>query len=280
MPEATLNKNYVIEEDQKGQAFPAIQANDYQPKNTKVEIKMGLSEESLNLLDSSAVELLAPTPEQVFYGESEVSFFAFSPEVRWVIVGRPSLFVLDKESGEYSQLERGMKLAGTKKVTVSKLFLCCVCNGELILNAEGNPQIFTLNLKSSKTTLIGNYKSQPGDGTIASLNTGLAKHYQAKGWLTHLVSVGIKAIPEKFTSKTGDSTVGIKFVLEAGAKPLTEQQQQIMFELARDPETIEMIKDPFGLKSKTSGATEASSSNQQQHASEDDMSVDYDEIPF
>lgn len=280
MTELTINKQYAIEDESRGQSFPALQATDYQPKNSKVVVNIGLSDESTGMLTDDAIFKLKFETETVSYGETEVTLHIPTSEVRWVIVGRPKLFLFDKDNGEYSLLQKGQKLKGTKKVTIAKLFLGCVCNGELLLTDEGKPQLFTLNLKSSKTALIGGYRSQPGDGTIESLNKGLNKHYDCKGWLTHLVSVDIKAVPERFTSGSGESSLGIKYVLEGSARILPEEQQKMMFEVANDREIKEIINDPFRVGSPSQAQEQPSSQQSSSQTETVEEEIDYDEIPF
>lgn len=276
----SLNSAYFIPDEERGISLPALQAETYKPVNTKQSVSMGFSPESVELIPEAVREMFGFRQVEAVYadGDAEVQLHIPTVDVRWVIVRRPSLFVYDKDSGEYSELVKGMKFAGTKKVTAAKLFLACVCDGTLVLDESDLPQLFTLKLTSSKTNLIGGPRSEPGDGTIESLNRGLCKHYNTRGWLTHLVSVAIKAVPEKFSQRNGDqSSLGIKFALDGNAKVLPEESQKILFDFVQTPQVVDLVKDPFGVLQKRSQEQPIAPASQGYQESEYE---EYDAIPF
>lgn len=251
--EATINTAYLIESDADRLSYPALQADIYQPRSISEAISIGLAEDSFNVLPESSQSLLNAESKLVTFGDNDVLFFALGT-VRIVLLGMPKLFKVNKDTGEYSHLVKGQKLAGTKTVTIARMFVLLLSDqGAFILGNDGNPQVFTLNLKSSKTELLGNAKSQAGDGSIASLNNGLRKHYKvSKGWLAHLVSVLIVAKPQKFTSsKSKESSMGIMFSFEGNAKILPELMQKQVFDLLQDDDLKQVMSDPFGLGEST-----------------------------
>jgi hypothetical protein len=247
----TLNVNYAIEEEDQGSRYPALQAETYKPVSLKQPIRIGLSQESVELLGGDALKALKCETVPAIYkgGDVEVDISVPTATLRWVIVGRPQIFLFDKDQEKYEHWPRGLKLAGTKKVTASRVLMACLCDGEILTDEAGLPQAFTLNLKSSKTQLVGGYNSKPGDGSIASLNKGLCDHWKQKGWLTHLVSVALKAVPEKFTQRNGDqSSLGVRFVLDGNASVLSEADQKTMFEFSQLSEIVEAVRNPFRLE--------------------------------
>jgi hypothetical protein len=131
---------------------------------------------------------------------------------------------------------------------------------EVLLNDEGEVQIFTLKMTSNKTALIGGYNdkdfgvSRNAEGkTLTALNAGLEAHYNTSGWLTHLVSVDLVAYPYVFTSSSSkESSMGIRFGLEGNARPLSQASQELAFNVCTNPKFQVKFSDPFGLNQKDS----------------------------
>lgn len=252
-----LNVSYGVKIEGLGQSYPAIQATTYQPRTMGESIQLCISEESFDLLSGQAREAINPTAISCNFGGDDVLMMAIGSELRFVMLGKPRVLCLDKETGEVTQLQKGMKLAGTKKVTATKLIMASV-HGDTVLEADdGTPQIFTLKLTSNKTALVDGDRSNPEMRSLDAMNTKLLKHYGLRRtWLGHLVSVQLGVKPEKFTSKaSGQSSVGIRFELMGGARPLPDPVQQRMGLLAQSEEVQELLKNPFA------------SSNQEQHDS-------------
>ncbi|MGL5061441.1 MAG: hypothetical protein ACRC62_15820 [Microcoleus sp.] len=246
-----INTAYLVEQEQDRQSYPALQASDYQPRNLNEKISIGMTEEIFQALHESSQQALQCETKGVTFGEEQVLFFCL-PQTQIVILGMPKLHVVDKDSGQVSHLQKGMKLAGTGRVTTAKLFVLLMQSQDsFVMDVNGSPQVFTLNLKSSKTALLGNNKSVVGDGTIASLNAGLRKHYKvSKGWLSHLVAVELVAVPTKFTSSQDKkvSSLGIMFQLQGTAKVLPESLQAQAFEILHDETLAKAMADPYGIK--------------------------------
>lgn len=185
--------------------------------------------------------------------------FVFPDGCRFVILGIPKVFIYDKETGEYSHPQRGVRLAGTGKVTATRIPMAVIKpNGEFILDGEGQPQVFTLKLTSSKTALLNGDKYDPEFKSITGLNKALQAHFKkSRASLTHLVSVGLGVAPKKFTSRQGDqSSIGIMFTLEGNAKPLPESDQGLTFALVAQEDFKAFLADPFRLKAQQAKADE------------------------
>lgn len=268
---AGINANYGVAMEESGPSLPALQATSYQPRTMGEKVRLCLSGESFDMLspDSPMAELCEAVV--VNYGSDDLTMFALPAGCRWVVLGVPRLFVLDKDSGEIGYPIRGSRLAGTRKVTITRLTLAMVLpDGELLMGADGLPQLFSLKLKSNKTTLVTGDKRDPEFKSLGDLNKALQAHFKKRGVsLTHLVSVALIAAPKKFTSSvTGETSMGVMFQLQGGAKPLSEAQQLMMFELLKDQEVLGLIQDPFRLK------------KQSEDLGNQPMSINPDDIDF
>lgn len=247
-----INASYAVELEEGGVSYPAIQGTTYQPRTLKEAVQLCLSADSVDLLVDPACagwEMV-----ECNFGDEDVPMFVIPKECRFVILGIPKVFIYDKESGEYSHPQRGVRLAGTGKVTATRLPLAVIKpDGEFILDGEGQPQIFTLKLTSSKTALLNGDKFDPEFKSIQGLNKALQAHFKkSRASLTHLVSVALGVAPKKFTSRQGDqSSIGIMFTLEGNAKPLPESAQALTFALVAQEDFKAFLADPFRLKAKT-----------------------------
>lgn len=230
------------------QKYPALQADNYQPRNTKETINLCMAEQSVELLSSDTITALNFKPHAASFGEEEVTVFVPQADIGWSILSMPRLYLYDKETKQYSNLPAGIKLAGTKKVTAAKVFMCATVGGNLLLDNEGKPQVFTLNLKSSKTRLLKAQVPSPDDRTLYSLNAGLSKQHGVKGWIAHLATVDLYAVPEKFTSSvSGDTSLGVMFTLGTKIELLNPGNQRAVFDRIQDPDLQADMKDPYGL---------------------------------
>lgn len=268
-----VNADYGIAIDEGGPKLPALQATTYQPRTMSEKVSLCLSEESFDMLDPEQGQHLGCTPEVCNFGDDDVTMWALPKACRFVVLGLPRLFILDKESGLYSYPVRGEKLAGTKKVTATRLTLAMIRpDGELLLDADARPQLFTLKLTSTKTCLVTGDKYDPDFKSLQDLNKALQGHFKKRGVsLTHLVSVGLDVTPKKFTSRgSGETSVGIIFTIGSAAKPLPESQQLMTYELLQDPDVLAMVQDPFHLKNREEPTA----------AVVDDGYPDYSDIPI
>jgi len=271
-----LNTAYAVAAEEMTTAYPAIQANEYRPRNSKESIRLCLSEDSFNMLDEQYTTVLGGAPDYSIFGEEQVQIFLLPKGVRFVALGIPKMFAIGKEDGKIDYLKRGEKLREANKVTITRIpLLMLLPDGSLVMDGE-RPQIFTLKLKSSKTKLVGGDIKDAEYRSLASLQKGLQKAFSGmRGQsLVHLVSVDIQAKPEKFSNGT-DSSMGVMFTLEGGAKVLSDDHQKLAFELVQDEEVQALIADPFGLK--------RNPQNESTDLVEDEASEttdDYDDIPF
>ena len=242
-----INPKFAIPSNQKEQQYPAVQVNSYKPQTLDEQITFCLSETSFELLpddNSLQTEVI-----ECIYGREKVLMHKITSDIKWIFLTIPRLFQQDKTTKEISFLQKGVKLYENNKVTIAKCFLACLVGSELVLDSEEKPQIFTLKLTSNKTQLIGNLNQSTEDKTIYSLNKGIQKHFKTKNNLVHLVSVELQAKVKEFVSeRTKESSLGVYFELVGNAKPLTQQQQQQVFNLVSDDYIIALFDDPFGLK--------------------------------
>lgn len=259
-----INAAYGVAMEESGPSLPALQATSYQPRTMTEEVKLCLSEESFDMLSPESPMAGLCEAVVVNYGAEDLTMFALPAGCRWVVLGVPRLFVLNKETGEIGYPQRGERLAGTQKVTIARVSLAMVLpDGELLLDGEGRPQLFTLKLKSNKTCLVTGDKRDADFKSLGDLNKALQAHFGRRNVsLTHLVSVALVATPKKFTSSvSGKTSMGVMFTLQGGAKPLSEAQQLMMFELLKDPEILGLIQDPFRLKKQSEEANQPMSIN-------------------
>jgi hypothetical protein len=244
--EPTVNTKYAIVSGSDREMFPSIQADIYQPRSESEEIFIGLAEKSFDLLGEPGQKSLDVKVKQVRLGKDDTAFFALPKDARVTLLGCPRVFLVNKNTGEYSNLIKGMKLRGSDWVTVARMFVLLIGkDGEFVVDGEGKPQVFTVLLKSTRSDLVGNYRD-PAPGTIVALNNALTKKYKARGSLLHLVSMNLLAVPtEAKSSVTNASKLTIKFKFGAGYKDLPEHMQEQAFKIATDKDLMAIMADPF-----------------------------------
>lgn len=277
----TLNTSYAIPTEERGQQHPAIQASDYQPRGKDVPVNLVLSPASFDLLSDSAQALLpAVNTIPCYYGDETQDMIVIPDAVRWVPLGKPKLFKQDKSTGDVNELRRGDKFKGTNWRTATRLSLAAVIGhdskttGQVLLDGDGNPQIFTLKLTSSKTKLLSSRDAE--DSTLDSLNQAILKHKKlSRMSLLHLVSVGLKAVPTKFEGEK-DSSWGVMFQFDGGARELPEPIQSQMFTFVQSEAVKELLQNPFGIGAQPQGNNNES----QPYAAESVDYADADAIPF
>jgi len=236
---------FAIKTQGAGPRFPAIQASNYRPSLSE-SLSLVLTETFYDLLSEESRERLNAKTILCDYGGGDVLGFELPQHIRWVILNRPRLFAEHRETGVISQLVKGEKLAETGKRTISKLFLAAVLDDDLLLDSDGNPQVFTLRLTSNKTNLLGGKNNSKEEKTIFNLNEALNQRLGRKAeWLVPLVSVSLVAEPRKFASSFGKSSVGVMFALKGDAKFLSPHQQQQIFDLISTDEFKKLSNNPF-----------------------------------
>ena len=249
---AGIDTKYAVKSDRTGQKYPALQATTYQPRNLDEKIEFCLSESSHSLLETKE-ELFNTKIVKCAYKRESVLMHQIISPVRWIFLNTPRIFLQDKKTKEISYPEKGVKLAGTDKVTIAKCFLTCLNGDSLILDSEKLPQIFTLKLTSNKTKLIGYLNNQSETKTILSLNNSLQQYFKTQDNLLHLVSVDLTVKPQEFVSSySGESSLGIEFAMEGDARVLSAEHQKQIFELISNEKIKEILDDPFSLRKNSS----------------------------
>jgi hypothetical protein len=276
--EATINTKFAIASGNDREMFPALQADIYQPRSESEEILIGLTEKYFDSLSESGQQSLDVTVKQVRLGKDDTAFFALPKDVRVVLLGVPRVFLVNKTTGEYSNLIKGMKLRGSDWVTVARMFVLVIGrDGEFVIAKDGKPQVFTVLLKSKRSELIGNYK-KPDDGTIVALSNALTKKYKVQGSLLHLVSLNLLAVPiEAKSSVTNASKLTIKFKFGAGYKTLPDGMQQQAFGVATDKKLLAIMADPFRINGAASNEHQDPLVTEESH---DDNEISMESIPF
>jgi hypothetical protein len=264
-----INKDYFTTTEDKGARYPYLQSTIYQPTAlSKKQLsgmaesdyitvggvayerpRMALSVDSVDMLDAAEVERLALEIETHMFGKEEVNLFVVPAWCRFIVLAKPKLYKVNKDSKEVSYLSRGDKLAGTGFVTTARLLLGMISNDQLVKDSSGVPQVFTLKLTSTKCNLVES--RNPEDKTIAKLNEAVVKHHGAprNAWATHLVSVGLLPVPRQFTSQAkGETSVGVMFEI-SDPKPLPTEAQADIYALVNSDDFKTLADDPFYLKS-------------------------------
>ena len=255
-----------VDLDDYGSAYPSIQANMRQPQTIRDEVRLCLSEDSLERVDESVANDLAALTEAsiaVFDKKgTETAVFLFNDDVRFVVLGRPRVFLLDTDENEVIEntKQNWKDHEGNVKTTTRVPVLVLKPDGTLLLDEGSEPQIFTLRLTGMKTQLVtGGIK---GFKTLADLQTGLAKHYKTKQSLIHCVSVKLVAVPQLFESKTkqGEESLSVFFTLDGAAKPLPQDVLVTVSAMLQREDVVQLVKDPFGIEGSESApkATEES----------------------
>lgn len=241
----TINLDYA-QQDTQSQLYPAFQADNYQPK-LRDKVSICLNEESVGTLSGNAVTLLDLTVLEAEFKSGITNVFGIRGDLRVMPLAMPQSFCFHKETSRYGRIEAGKKFKENGLVSAAKIHFCAAVGNELIIDDEGNPQVFTLNLKSSKTQLIKGTKATKGDGSLFGWNEQIKADHKAKGWLLHMFGFKLTAKPQQFTSSvTGDSSVGIVFEL-SDPQPIAPQHQKAIFDKLQDETLKENIKNPYKL---------------------------------
>jgi hypothetical protein len=269
-----INAAYGVAIEEGGPRLPSLQATTYQPRTMSEKVGLCLSEDSFSMLEPEQAIALGCEASMANFGGDDVTVFVLPQGCRFVLMGVPRLFLYDKNTKEFSYQQRGLKLAGTGKVTATRLTLAMLKpDGELFFDENGDVQLFTLKLTSSKTALVTGSKKNPELKSLQDLNAALQKHFGKRGVsLTHLVSIGLCVKAERF-SNGSESSIGIMFSIGDAAKPLSEAQQMMTFESLQKPDVLELVQDPFRLKQQ--GGNGGGSAT----AADDDY-PNYDDIPI
>lgn len=267
-----INPQYAVEtgNGDGGMGFPPLQALTYQPRTLNEQVPLCLSAEAVDKLTEETYAALQCEIQMTNYGSDDVAMHVIKGDVRWVILGKPSLFVMNKADKSITPLSKG-KLPD-KCVTATRLFLLCVVRDKILLNPEGTPQIFTLKLTSTKTKLISGDRTDK-TGSIDALNEAVMKHYKKSGRMSmvHLVSVALGTKVEAITSRvSGETSKGVLFTI-SGAKPLPAALQAQTFAMVQSEEIKELLQDPFGLNRRNDAPVQSQQLPQYNEMADEDI---------
>lgn len=274
----TLNSAYLME-DEDGARFPWLQASIYKPSKVTSEIDLIVAPAAIDLLAEGALDDFGAEPVEINFGEAELAFKLTN--ARWVILSKPQSGYAQKvDDGSIIKVYKGL-LFGDEWKSVGRVYLGCVTadTGKVMLDADGNVQVWSLKLKGLKTQWID---GKGVDRSIAKLNKGLCKHYGLKrGWATHMASVAIDAFPREFKSSKSkkQSSLGVMFGFAEGdnARPLAEENQKLVFEFVNSDEYKELSADPFGLSRQPAPEVPAPDEFEDEGEEENDV---FDDIPY
>jgi len=250
---ATLNKDFAIQTQETREQFPGLQATHYTP-TIRDSISWVMPVDSANMLSEDAKALLNLFPQTCLYskGEKEVPMFGITDKARFIVLTNPVKLKINKKT---KKISAGGEL-GTDEITLARIFVALIVGDQIVTNDAGEPQIFTIKADSYKTDILGSYNKKTqenGDRTLFLLNEALVKHYQLPrgSWVTHLVSIDLQIVPEKRTSRTtGQSSMSIRFRIDGNAKPLSDENQQLLFSFVSSEYFQDLAKNPFGDLSK------------------------------
>lgn len=234
--------------DESKQRFPALQPTTYQPSLDST-IHFCLGESSVDLLADNIKDFWKSQPKEThFTNDSEVQTSYIIPNgLQWVFLGFPKAFMRNKaDKRDVRPFQSGFKLKENGFESVTKLFLAAIANEKPILDNDGNIQVFTLLLNSSKTKLIEGYK-QPADyRSLKKLNGWLVKKFALAPnqlWL-HLASVPFSAKPEKFSNGEA-SSIGVMYQIDGLPVVLPPDTQKQLSALASSDIIKALLNDPF-----------------------------------
>lgn len=272
----TINQAYLIPDDG-GQALPFLMASDYQPRTLQDKLNLVITKEVVEVLPEEIQIKLAVMDQSIVLGGETKEAYDLS-HCEWVILTKPAgYYVYDKSIDRIRKQVRGEDWSSNLS-TVARVFLACAVNGEVLMDGQGNIQIFTLKLSGTRCNWI--YK---GDRSMIGLNKALCKKYgvPSGNWLTHLVSVGISPVPYA-TEYEGQKNIRTRFEFSSGrgAKPLADIYQAACFALVLSDDFKTLMSDPFGVERATT-APPKETSTEIVHTKAATVSEDeWNDIPF
>ena len=234
--------------DESKQRFPALQPTTYQPSLDST-IHFCLGESSVDLLaDNIKNEWKSNPKETHFTNDSDVQTSYILPNgLQWVFLGFPKTFMRNKaDKRDVRPFQSGFKLKQNGFESVTKLFLAAIANEKPILDNNGDIQVFTLLLNSSKTKLIEGYKQPAEYRSLKKLNGWLIKKFNLAPnqlWL-HLASVPFSAKPEKFSNGEA-SSIGVMYQIDGMPVVLPPETQKQLSVLASSDIIKALLSDPF-----------------------------------
>lgn len=243
--------DFAIPSQQGAQLYPALQVSTYRPGADSKPVWV-FSPDSAALFSESAQALLRLESVICHYNDS-VEMLKPAADLRFAVLAYPKTFTQNKDTKTIDFLRQGVKFKENGLVSVAKLLLCPIVDGQPLKDDNGVPQVITLKLTSTRVGLIKSKESSAV--TVEKCNGDLLKTAKkSNGWLLQLASIGINPIVRKISSSTDPklSSMAIDFALDT-AIPLDSSHWAGMAAFAQSQEVLDYNANPFNIKSNATG---------------------------
>jgi hypothetical protein len=228
------------------QLYPALQADNYQPK-LKDKISICFNEESFNLLSLEAQSSLELSIIEAEFKSGTTNLFQIGADVRLMPLAMPLAFCFNKVTSQYSTIQAGVKFKENNIISAAKVHFCIIVNGVILMDEDEQPQVVTLNLKSLKTQLVKSRTPKKADGSLWGWNEELKSQHNVRGWILHMFGFKLTAEPHKFVSAVSDdSSVGTIFKL-SDPQVISPENQKLVFNRIQDTILKGNIINPYKL---------------------------------
>lgn len=240
--------DFAIPAKTRGQAYPALQVNNYRPSMDS-KIFWVFNPESVDLLSTSSKDVLKLS-EVICHYDNPTVMYQVNADVRFAVLVQPEIFTQNKETKAVDYLRPGVTFKDNGLVSIAKVMLVPIVDGTPILDDNGIPQIVSLKLTSTKVLLIKNLNA--GVPSLATLNRDLCTQLK-KGngiWLLHLTSIGLSPVARKLSSASDSklSSIATVFDLDPTPQLLNREDLPGIFALAQTQEVLDYAANPFGIK--------------------------------
>lgn len=238
--------DFAIPSQQGAQLYPALQVSTYRPGADSKPVWV-FSPDSAALFSESAQLLLQLKSVTCHYNDS-VEMLQPAADFRFAVLAYPKTFTQNKDTKAIDFLREGVKFKENGLVSVVKLLLCPIVDGQPLEDDNGVPQAITLKLTSTRAGLIKS--KDAGAVTLDRLNRDLLKTAKkSSGWLLQLASIGISPIVRKISSSTDPklSSMAIDFALDT-AIPLDSSHWAGMAAFAQSQAILDYNANPFNIK--------------------------------
>lgn len=227
-----------------GMKYPALQVDQYAPREgDKIQFCFGtdsfhlLSQEAVNAFDLSMGHIHLPS-------KPKTDGFIIGNPFQIVPIGIPGECVINKETNRYEKKFPGMQYKENGRSirrNVSRMLFAVKCGGNLLTNDNDMVQLFTLKLTGMKVSMMrdklnkiekeaGEKRGKPGESCL------------------HLCTFQLLAKYHLFEGKDG-SSAGVLYDLADDIGLLPPIERTLLAQLAKDPEIVKDLKDPFRLDS-------------------------------
>jgi hypothetical protein len=250
---AQINPEYLQPLELPRQGYPTLQANKYKDISSDSKLSIGFAQKSVDMMPTEVYDAFGFEIIEVDFdnGKGIEPFFVPSPQIRWVPLAFPTLWIEDKSDPAKSVFKHRSADFGAKCKTTCRLFMAALLpSGDaLISDIDGKPQVIVVSFKGLRTDerIFGS-----SEGTLLSLNNKLLQKYKIKDsrYMGHLVSVELGIKVSKYASKK-DATLksnGADIFFTGSAKLLPDNLQAMTTAMVRlDHQLKAAIKDPYNL---------------------------------